>query len=57
MRDNPLKYIYPHGTDKWVIKKRIKDKIEYFGIFRSTEDAKEERDELIKADWKYENIE
>ncbi len=31
--------------------------LNYFGIFKSTTEAKKERDVLIKSDWKYENIE
>ena len=40
----------------YFIQKRINDVVEYFGMFRTLEDAREERDFLESINWDYDNM-
>ena len=43
-------YIYSNGTN-YVIKKSINGVKHYFGTFKSIDEAKKTRNDLIKSDW------
>ena len=48
--DDSKRHIHKKG-DKFLIYKRLKDDIEYFGTFDSLDEAKQARNKLVENDW------
>lgn len=53
--DDSKRHIHKKG-DKFLIYKRLKDDIEYFGTYSSLEEAKYMRNKLIENDWVLEDL-
>ena len=57
-KKDPMEFIsWNKNKNRWVVQKRtVAEGVLYYGTFKTLEEAQDERDLLVKADWDIDNV-